>query len=177
MSETVSNATLVSWLNEYFDKIAVSIMANGGEILKFIGDAVLAIFPMRTSQNEKTICQNAFKAALKADEELILLNNDRKKRNDQELKHGIALHRGLVEYGNIGAAKRLDFTVIGQAVNLASRIETICAKTSRSILASEAFVRQLNDADFISIGDFHLKGLRQMQRLFAPKENKVGLDL
>jgi adenylate cyclase len=113
---------LLACLNQYFDCMARPVEAHGGEILKFIGDAMLAIFPLETDQ----ACRRALQAALDARAAMAELNRERSGRGEEALGFGIALHAGDVMYGNIGAANRLDFTVVGPAVNLATRLEGRC---------------------------------------------------
>lgn len=165
LSEKIDSSTLVQWLNDYFDAIAMDIFNQGGEILKFIGDAVLAIFPI--GGNPQEICQQALEAAVKANESLAQLNENRKAENILPLNHGIALHLGNVQYGNIGALRRLDFTVIGQAVNLAARIEGLCGKLSKRVLMSENFAESCGVDDLVSMGSFDLKGIEGSQHIYS----------
>lgn len=168
-STSVEPAALVAWLNEYFCALAGPIAAHGGEILKFIGDAVLAVFPVTPERSTATACRAALSAAGEADGALDALNLDRRGRGLPPLAHGIGLHVGEVQYGNIGADRRLDFTVIGQAVNLASRIESLCGKLGRSMLASEELAR-LAEAPLSPIGTFELKGIPGQQVVYARAE-------
>jgi adenylate cyclase len=166
ISRAVEPAVLVSWLNAYFEAICRPIAAHGGEILKFIGDAVLAVFPVGTDPTEA--CRAALSAATAAHRGLRDLNAARAARSAPPLQHGIALHLGEVQYGNIGAEARLDFTVIGRAVNLASRLEGLCGRLGRQTVTSASFARHA-DSGLASLGSFDLKGIG------APEE-AFGLD-
>ena len=122
-------------LNAYFDTMAAPLTDHGGEILKFIGDAMLAIFPMA----EPRACQRALRAALEAQEGMARLNEERRAVGQAELGFGLALHVGDVMWGNIGAQERLDFTVIGPAVNVATRLEELSKELRRPLLVSGDF--------------------------------------
>ncbi len=167
ISNAVEPAELVSWLNAYFQAICAPIAAQGGEILKFIGDAVLAVFPVGADASEA--CRSALAAASAAHERLRELNAARDAQALPALKHGIALHLGEVQYGNIGAEARLDFTVIGPAVNLASRLEGLCGRLGRQTVTSEAFAR-LAGSGLESLGEFELKGLEAPVKAFGLPE-------
>ncbi|MDJ0945256.1 MAG: adenylate/guanylate cyclase domain-containing protein [Kiloniellales bacterium] len=123
MSERLPRDELIALLNGYFEQMAVPIEAHGGEILKFIGDAILAIFPITDGLSPEKACCAAIDAGLEALQGLERLNEARREEGKVPLRCGIALHKGDVMYGNIGAPARLDFTVIGPAVNLVTRIE------------------------------------------------------
>jgi adenylate cyclase len=157
-STTIEPTELVAWLNEYFGAVAQPVEENGGEILKFIGDAMLAVFPVTQERSRAGCCEAALRAAVSGNAALDALNARRVARGHPELQHGIGLHVGNVEYGNIGADRRLDFTVIGQAVNLASRIESLCGKLGRRTLAS-AELAALAGGGLTPVGAFELKGL------------------
>jgi adenylate cyclase len=157
-STSIAPAELVAWLNEYFSALAGPIATEQGEILKFIGDAILAVFPVTAERSRKAACEAALRAAIAGNVALDALNASRATRGLPELSHGIGLHVGDVQYGNIGADRRLDFTVIGQAVNLASRIEGLCGKLGRPTLAS-ADLAALAGRGLSPVGTYELKGL------------------
>jgi adenylate cyclase len=165
-SSTLDPAELVAWLNEYFSAMARPVAQHHGEILKFIGDAILAIFPVTSERSRGAACEAALQAAAAGNEELDALNNRRAARNLAPLSHGIGLHVGEVMYGNIGADRRLDFTVIGQAVNVASRIESLCGKLGRRTLAS-ADLAVLAGGPLSPVGTFELKGLPGSQVVYS----------
>ncbi len=168
MSEKKSRDELLGLLNQYFDCVATPITNRGGEILKFIGDAVLAIFPLE----DDAACSNALEAAIEAQAALQALNRERAARDEEALAAGIALHVGEVMYGNIGSTHRLDFTVIGPAVNLASRIEGLCPELDANILLSSAMADRIgrngDSVDLRSLGRHRLKGIDREVEVFSP---------
>ena len=123
LSEHLPRDELITLLNDYFERMAAPVEAHGGEILKFIGDAILAIFPITDGLDPQKACCAGIDAAQEALQGLSELNALRRAQGQTPLRCGIALHKGDVMYGNIGAPGRLDFTVIGPAVNLVTRIE------------------------------------------------------
>jgi adenylate cyclase len=164
ISSTISPDELVAWLNSYFAAICRPITRHGGEILKFIGDAVLAVFPVGDEAAEA--CQRALTAAREAHERLAELNSVRAASSLPALRHGVALHLGEVQYGNIGAETRLDFTVIGSAVNLASRLEGLCGKLDVPTVTSAHFAAHAGSG-LVSLGHFDLKGIAATQEAFG----------
>lgn len=168
LSSALSASDLVATLNDYFGAVAGPVAAHGGEILKYIGDAMLVVFPVRDDRDLPAACHEALAAAAKAGEALAALNRARAQLGHPALQHGIGLHAGEAEYGNIGAPGRLDFTVIGRDVNLASRIESLCGKVGETLLASAAMARLLPERAWRPVGDFELKGIAGQQSVFAP---------
>jgi adenylate cyclase len=166
ISATVSPAALVELLNAYFDCMAEAVHSRGGEILKFIGDAMLAIFPIGQGLSRQEACQRALEAAQDAMARLQTLSSTRDEENRISLRGDIALHVGKVMYGNIGSRQRLDFTVIGPAVNLLSRLEKLCGERGRPLVFSQDFARELG-WPVISLGTFQLKGVPEPQEVFA----------
>jgi len=144
LSDTLPSDKLVALLNDYFDCVGPPVRARGGEILKFIGDAMLAIFRFEEDTARAAACTSALDAANEAVALIDELNARRMDAHEVPIDIGIALHLGDVMYGNIGAADRLDFTVIGPAVNLAARIEGLCRPLGRRVLMSEAFATVSN---------------------------------
>jgi adenylate cyclase len=165
LSETLPRDALIDLLNCYFGPMCDAVAAQGGEILKFIGDAMLAIFPIGT--DTAATCGAALVAAERAQAALIDENRRRQDAGLARIDYGLALHVGDVLYGNIGSDTRLDFTVIGPAVNLTARIESMCRQLGRSLLLSADFVRAGRiSAD--SLGAFALKGVGAEQEIFVP---------
>ena len=141
-----------------------AVDANGGEVLKFIGDAMLAIFPIE--DNAVSACRNALAAVGAAKAAVDRQNELRASADRPRIRYGLALHVGDVMYGNIGGEARLDFTVIGPAVNLTSRIESTCKNLDRSPLLSAEFARLSGvAADFL--GEFELKGVAEKQPIYG----------
>lgn len=169
LSETLPGETVIEMLNDYFETVSEPIEAAGGEILKFIGDAALAILPVDGDGEDglRRACDVAYAAADTAISALSVLNARRRHTGRQTFTAGFALHVGEVLYGNIGTQDRLDFTVIGPAVNLISRIEHLCAQEGHPLVMSADFVQALS-APVQSLGRFDLKGIAEPQEIFAP---------
>jgi adenylate cyclase len=166
MSETTERDELLDRLNLYFDAVTGPVTARGGEILKFIGDAMLAIFPLAADG----ACARALEAALEAQASLATLNGERNRIGAPPLMAGIALHVGEVMYGNIGSATRLDFTVIGPAVNLTARIEGLCKTLGPAILLSDEFAAACGEGQPLrSLGRHELRGIARKVEIFSPE--------
>jgi adenylate cyclase len=158
LSETAGALELVDVLNRVFGVVGEHVAREGGEILKFIGDAVLAIFPYDSEAGAVAACARAVRAATRCLDELGRADGPR---------IGIGLHRGELVYGNIGTPDRLDFTVIGRTVNLASRVEGLCGALGEAVLATAA-VTDLVEGRWRSRGAHRLKGLAAPVEVFAP---------
>jgi adenylate cyclase len=166
LSERLERDALLACLNDYFDAMAGAVEAQDGEILKFIGDAMLAIFPLE----EEHACQRALRAALDARTAMAAVNKRRFERGDETLGFGIALHAGEVMYGNIGSTHRLDFTVIGPAVNLATRLEGLCRTLGRDLLISDSFAFYFIGWELPSLGHHQLAGIARPVEVFTVPE-------
>jgi adenylate cyclase len=171
LSAGIDSHTLIAWLNEYFAAVARAIVKHDGEILKFIGDAVLAVWPVTNERTREAACRASLAAAREANVELGTLNADRAGRGLPPLQHGIGLHVGRVQYGNRGAEGRLDFTVIGSAVNTAARLEGVCAKLSRRVIASAEHAACVSDG-LVPLGQVPLKGIDGEQAVFGLSEDE-----
>jgi adenylate cyclase len=167
MSEKVGREEIVASLDAYFETMAAAVQESGGEILKFIGDAMLAIFPVTEDEGVRDATGKALAAAAVAEHGMAALNVKRVESGRPALDYGLSLHIGEVMYGNIGAADRLDFTVIGPAVNLASRVEALCRITGRRPLMTDAF-RQAAGVEAEPMGRFSLRGVSEEQEVFSP---------
>jgi len=160
--------TLIGLLNAYFDCQVPAILAQGGEVLKFMGDGLLAIFDIAGDQARKeATCARALAAAREAREKIGALGNAG--LETEPVRFGLALHLGEVLYGNIGGASRLDFTCIGPAVNLAARLEKLTSRLGRSILASEDFAGHCM-GELAALGEFTLPGFAAAHRVFGLAE-------
>ncbi len=168
LSGTVRPDALIHTLNEVFACQVTAIQRHGGEVLKFIGDGLLAIFPTDKLGGPGDACRRALDAAGEAFKALEALNTKRVERGDASVRFGLALHIGDVAYGNIGGAGRLDFTCIGTAVNLAARLEGLTGQIKRDIVISSAFA-EIADRPMESIGAFTLKGVARPEMVFVPK--------
>jgi len=153
-------------LNDFFDATAGSVLDRGGEVLKFIGDAVLAIFPIVDREDSGTAARGALAAAREARSRVATHNREREARDEPSFDFGVGLHRGDLTYGNIGTPGRLDFTVIGEATNEAARIEAMCKPLERWILASSRFAAAL-PGEFVSLGKHSLRGVADEFELFT----------
>jgi adenylate cyclase len=155
---------VIDLLNGYFDAMAEPVVRHGGEILKFIGDGMLAIFPL----SDPSACANLLRAVSEARQAMVTLNEENSKIGREPLKYGIGIHVGDVMYGNIGSQTRLDFTVIGPAVNMASRIETFTKQVGKPVLLSRAFADFVKgDVDLERVGEYPVRGFNDPIELFA----------
>lgn len=159
------STAVVGWLNAYFEVVAHAVHGHDGAILKFIGDAVLAVFPV-TDTGEADACARALRAANTVHADMADLNTLRAERGEPALLHGIGLHLGEALYGNIGGRTRLDFTVIGTDVNLASRLEGLCAVLGRRTVVSER-VREQVPEGLEQLGEHTLKGVPEPVRVYG----------
>ena len=166
LSDHSPSERVIATLNELFDLQATAIAAHGGEILKFVGDGVLAIFPAATPEEARQAAQHALAAAR---ETLKAMASRPAREGEDPLRLVIALHFGAVTYGNIGSVDRVDFTVIGPEVNLVSRIETIAKARDLPLIVSDDFARAFGYCSQLpSLGAFELRGLDKPHELFAP---------
>lgn len=173
LSDRLPGADMIELLNAYFEAFAGAVLAEGGEVLKFMGDGLLAVFPFEDGGARGAAC-SALKAAIAAQDALDRLNTAPPPGlaaldGWRPLKAGIALHEGEVFFGNIGAPERLDFTVIGPAVNEAARVEALHKTTGRPILITEAAARLMN-APLERLGDYTLRGVAAPLTIFTPAE-------
>src|ERR1700726_2336806 len=135
LSESHPPSAVIAALNAWFDRIAGPVHAFGGEVLKFIGDGLLAIFPV-VGGAPREACVAALRAVSAARVGMAHLDEARREQGLPPLAFGAALHLGEMLWGNIGAADRLDFTAIGSAVNLVSRLEGLCRPLGKTVLVS-----------------------------------------
>lgn len=170
LSETSPPADVIAALDAWFDRIAGAVHAFGGEVLKFIGDGVLAIFPV-VEASPRRACDAALRAAGAAEAGMAYLNAERAARGLPLLAFGAALHLGEMLWGNIGAANRLDFTAIGPAVNLASRLEGLCKPLGRTVLVSGAVAAE-TDMPLIALGLHKLRGIASPCEVLALPETQ-----
>lgn len=156
LSEATEPAAMIAALDSWFDRIAGAVHAFGGEVLKFIGDGVLAIFPVTGAPAEA--CEAALRAVVAARAGMAHLDAVRQAQGLPPLPFGAALHLGDILWGNIGAVDRLDFTAIGPAVNLVSRLEGLCRPLGRSVLISGAVAAE-TAAPLAPLGEHALRGI------------------
>ena len=166
LSDHLPADEMIELLDGYFEHVAEPVQAHGGDVLKFLGDGVLAIFPV-AELGEAGAAAAALQAAAETLAGLRALRRAPGGHPDRPaLRAGIGLHLGDVFYGNVGAPSRLDFTVIGPAVNLAFRIESATKELGRPLLASRAFARAV-PTPLVSLGAHRLRGIAAPEELFG----------
>jgi adenylate cyclase len=168
VSDSAPGPVVVELLNEVFEILTASLRVHGGQVLKFIGDGMLAIFSFEEHDRAET-CRHALDAAIEAMRNIDEMNKARATAGLPVASVDLALHLGEVLYGNVGATDRLDFTVIGPAVNEVARIEALCEPLDRPVLVSAEFVAGIMGADnrLESLGRHALRGIREPKEIFA----------
>jgi len=162
LADSMGRQDFLRLLNDYFECVLGPVMERGGEVLRFIGDAALAIFPIG-SQSVAEACSQAAGAA----KEAISRMETRNRGRDVPLRFGVGLHLGDVMYGNIGTPSRIEFTVIGAAANEAARIESLCKVLKVPLIASEKVVKHLSRGEWKSLGRHALRGVGNEMELFT----------
>jgi adenylate cyclase len=165
LSEANPPAEVIAALGAWFDCIAGAVHAFGGEVLKFIGDGVLAIFPV-VGGSPRPACDAALRAVSSAQAGMAHLDASRREQGLPTLSFGVALHLGEILWGNVGAADRLDFTAIGSAVNLVSRLEGLCRPLGRTVLISGAVAAETT-AKLIPLGTHALRGIASLCAVYT----------
>ncbi len=169
MAERLDREAYTEVLNCYFECVGGAILEAGGEIVDFIGDAVLAIFPIDgEAARRNEACSRALSAAQDAQRRLDVTNADRATRRMPQLSYGLALHVGDVMFGNIGTPQRLSFSVIGPSVNQVARLEALTKEVGRPIVASRAFTDSC-PGNWDSLGKHKVQGIAEPIEVFAPK--------
>jgi adenylate cyclase len=168
LSDSEPGAVVVELLNDVFEVLTASLRERGGQVLKFMGDAMLAIFPFEDADRAET-CGRALDAATEAMRNIEALNAARTLARAPLASVDLALHLGDALYGNVGAIDRLDFTVIGPAINEAARIEALCEPLGRAVLVSAEFVEGMKEPDrrLTSLGRHALRGVKEGKEIFA----------
>jgi adenylate cyclase len=178
LSESSTPDEVIKAINEAFEVIVESIHDAGGQVLKFMGDGLLGMFlddpEVHTSESDHNACDRAVAAASDAQQRLAALRDVQQAAGRPQTHVGVGLHYGDVTYGNIGAEGRLDFTVIGRAVNLASRIEGLCSKLEQSVLASKAVVDRATSTHLELVGHHEVKGVAEPIAVYAQARPSPG---
>ncbi|MGH6927701.1 MAG: adenylate/guanylate cyclase domain-containing protein, partial [Dongiaceae bacterium] len=158
-------------LNGYFDCMGEAIAAAGGEILKFMGDGLLAVFLPKGDADKPAVAAAALAAAHDILARAAALDAAEAAAGNPALAVDIALHQGDVTFGNVGAADRLDFTAIGPAINEAARLEGLCKELGRNLLISDSFVRAAPGLrpQLQSLGRHRLRGVREPREVFTSR--------
>ncbi|MBK5949767.1 hypothetical protein CH339_00900 [Rhodobium orientis] len=160
LSLDMSAEAVTGLLNRYYDCVVPAVEERGGEILKFIGDGVLAMFPAEEGASDDA-CQAAYAAAKDVQKRAARIGGEA----EPGFSVGVALHFGRVAYGNVGSGHRLDFTMIGRDVNAASRIASLCGELQRKILMSKDFAGRLKDDPTRYLGAYPLRGIPGLQEI------------
>jgi len=168
LSETAAPQQVIAALDAWFDRIAGAVHAFGGEVLKFIGDGMLAIFPIG-ERDSAAACEAALRAVAAARAGMDHLDRGRVAQGLPPLPFGMALHVGEMLWGNIGTANRLDFTAIGPAVNLVSRLEGLCRPLGRTVLLSGAFAAE-TARPLDPLGNHILRGIAEPCEVYALRD-------
>jgi len=169
LSDNNPPALVIAALDAWFDRIAGAVHAFGGEVLKFIGDGILTIFPV-VGGTSRGVCEAALRAVSAARVGMAHLDEQRLRQGLPALPFGAALHLGEIVWGNIGAADRLDFTAIGPAVNLVSRLEGLCKPLRKTVLVSGALAAE-TETPLIALGTHELRGIASPCAVFTLPEN------
>jgi len=166
LSDRLAAESVIDILNQYFDCQVPAIRKHGGEILKFMGDGLLAVFPIaKDGGNLGEVCGRVLEAAREAKAAVDAMQYP-SGEGVERFRFGVALHIGEILFGNIGGSSRLDFTCIGPSVNLTARLEKIAGKLGRTVVASSAFAGVLTNG-WTELGEFPIAGFSQPQRVFG----------
>ncbi len=172
LADRLDDRDMIAVLNAYFERLAGAVLDHGGEVLKFIGDGLLAVFQFAKFDSRQAAAKAGLAAAEAALAGLDELNADMEVLSEiagwRPLRTGIALHLGEVFFGNVGAPRRLDFTVIGRAVNAASRVEGLSKSLDRPVLITKG-VADLLDVPLEDLGRHELRGFSEPVAIYAPK--------
>jgi adenylate cyclase len=166
LSDRLPAETVVDILNHYFDCQVSAIRTHGGEVLKFMGDGLLAVFPIAEADGDlQKVCGDVLQAARESRASVEALRYPVGEAVER-FRFGVALHVGKILYGNIGGGNRLDFTCIGPAVNLAARLEKIAGRLHRTIVASEGFAG-ICAGGWADLGEFPIAGFAKAERVYG----------
>ena len=166
LSDQLPSPVMIELLNRYFDCQVPAILSHGGEVLNFMGDGLLAMFPIDGAEETTSVCNQALAAAVEARAKVLSMPKLSEMEHLPAVRFGLALHVGEVHYGNIGGGNRLDFTCIGPAVNLAARLEKIAGQQGQIIVTSEAFTSHCT-SELTPLGQFTVKGFGAPQTVFC----------
>ncbi len=176
-AEKEGRQAYIDTLNQFFDAIAAPFNRNGGEILSFLGDGFLAVYPCgRHKDPSKIACEAALSAVHHAQSRVAELNKDREAKGLPKIGYGIGLHVGNVMFGNVGLKDRLTFSAFGSAVNEVQRLQVLTKKYSREVVASQAFAGYCG-GEWITLGEEKLRGIRQKVTVLQPRAPASGLHV
>ena len=166
INEQLAPSEVIAMLNNYFEFVAAAVTARGGEILQFIGDAILVIFRAPEDSDVKDACIAALDSAVDALDSLAVVNNRRVRAGHIPIRFGVGLHVGAVTHGNVGSRDRLGFNVVGPAVNRTARLETLTKEVGLPLLLSRELAAEV-DRPVRSCGTFRMKGVPEPQEVFC----------
>jgi len=166
LSEALGERAFLELLNDYFEATAGAVLEHDGEVLRFIGDASLAVFALPQAGARRETCERAVAAVRAARARVLAANRRRTEAGLRGFDFGVGLHLGRVLYGNIGTIQRLEFSVIGAAANQAARIEALCKRTRTDAVASRPVVAELGGA-WPSLGRFELPGVKSAMEVYS----------
>lgn len=169
LSETLPTDQLLRLLNDYYEYCAAAAAARGGEILQFIGDAILIVFEIKDPARTANVCTAALDAAVDAFDTIAVLNNRRRRARMPIIEFGLGLHLGTVTHANVGAPNRLAFNVVGPAVNMTARIQDMTKRLQIPLLMSGDFAQRVT-LPLESVGHHALRGIAAAPELFRLRE-------
>jgi len=167
LADTMTAEAFLRALNEYFESTAGAVLKHQGEVLRFIGDAVLAIFPIQEDRDVAESSRLAMEAAREAEINLGRVNEERVSRGEPALDFGLGLHVGEVLFGNIGVPERVEFSVVGPAANEVARLESLTKTVGKRILVSKAFADGSNE-QWERAGEYELRGVKSPIPVYTP---------
>lgn len=175
LAERLAQSAFLDMLNDYFDATAGAVLEHGGEVLRFIGDASLAVFPItgKDAGRRRAMCECALDAAGEAVRRVAECNSRRRSEGKEAIGYGIGLHVGQVLYGNIGTQERLEFSVIGSAANLTARVENLSKETGEPVVITgqlRADLSATQAATLRSLGTHVLRGVEDPVEVFGLRE-------
>ena len=174
LSDRLPAETVVDILNHYFDCQVPAIRTHGGEVLKFMGDGLLAVFPIAESdRRQPPVCGQRARSRPRKPARASRAMHYPIGETVERFRFGVALHVGKILYGNIGGGNRLDFTCIGPAVNLAARLEKIAGRLHRTIVASEGFAG-ICAGGWAELGEFPIAGFAKAERVYGLADETPG---
>lgn len=169
LSERLPTAELLQLLNDYFEYCAAAAAARGGEILQFIGDAILIVFEIDDPGRQAAVCESALDAAIDAFDSLAVVNHRRRHSKQPVIEFGLGLHLGVVTHANVGSPGRLAFNVVGPAVNTTARIQSLTKQTGVPLLLSSDFAALVKHP-LRHVGKFELRGVAESEDLYTPAD-------
>jgi adenylate cyclase len=174
LAESSGREVYIDTLNQFFDAIAAPFNRAGGQILSFLGDGFLAVYPCERHRGPSEVaCQAALNAAFKATARMTELNKHRRQRRLNEISYGIGLHVGNVMFGNVGLTDRLTFSAFGSAVNEVQRLQGLTKKYPQSLIASKDFAAYCGGG-WMTLGKEKLAGVRQKLTILSPDTSDIG---